>query len=168
MRNYFKKLLWAGLLALCCFQSVAAAQEYKNASALRNVAIAKAYFDVTSGVPGKLVNQLAFVDKAYEQLVKEGRKPQFVLGFHSAASLFVTKGSEDYVVGDDEIAAKKKVHALVQRFKAKGIAMEQCMLAAAVYEIEADDILPEIDRVQNGYVSLIGYQAQGYSLVPVY
>jgi hypothetical protein len=45
--------------------------------------------------------------------------------------------------------------------------LEQCMLAAEVYEIDPEDILPEIDRVKNGYVSTIGYQAKGYSLVPV-
>jgi intracellular sulfur oxidation DsrE/DsrF family protein len=167
MKNYLKNLIWAGILVLCCFQSVVAAEEYKNSRALRQVRVAKAYFDVTNGSPGKLVNQLGFIDKAYEQLAKAGLKPQFVLGFHSAASAYVTKGSEDYVTSDEEIAAKKKVQAWVQRFKAKGIVMEQCMLAAEVYEIEADDILPEIDRVKNGYVSTIGYQAKGYSLVPV-
>jgi len=166
MKNHLEKLIWAGILGLCCFQPVAAA-EYKNTRALRQVTVAKAYFDVTSGSPGKLVNQLGFIDKAYDQLAKAGLKPQFVLGFHSAASAYVTKGSEDYVTSDEEIAAKKKVQAWVQRFKAKGIVMEQCMLAAEVYEIDPEDILPEIDRVKNGYVSTIGYQAKGYSLVPV-
>ena len=166
MKNHLKKLIWAGVLVLCCLQP-AAAEEYRNTRALRHVAVAKAYFDVTSGSPGKLVNQLGFIDKAYDQLAKQGLKPHFVLGFHSAASAYVTKGSEDYVVGEEEIEGKKKVRALVQRFKAKGIVMEQCMLAAEVYEIEPDDILPEIDRVKNGYVSTIGYQAKGYSLVPL-
>ena len=166
MKNHLNKLIWAGILVLCCFKPVAAA-EYDNSRALRQVRVAKAYFDVTSGTPGKLVNQLGFIDKAYDQLAKAGLKPQFVLGFHSAASVYVTKGSEDYVTSDEEIAAKKKVLAWVQRFKAKGIVMEQCMLAAEVYEIEPEDILPEIDRVKNGYVSTIGYQVKGYSLVPV-
>lgn len=166
MKNHLKKLVWAGIVVLCCFQPVTA-EEYRNIRALRQVTVAKAYFDVTTGSPGKLVNQLVFIDKAFDQLAKDGLKPQFVIGFHSAASAYVTKGSEDYVVGDEEIAGKKKVLAWVQRFKAKGIVMEQCMLAAEVYEIEADDILPEVDRVKNGYVSTIGYQARGYSLVPV-
>jgi intracellular sulfur oxidation DsrE/DsrF family protein len=166
MKNYCKKLIWAGILVLCCFKSVAAA-EYNNSRALHQVRVAKGYFDVTSGSPGKLVNQLGFVDKAYDQLAKAGLKPQFVIGFHGAASAYVTKGGENYVVGDEEIEAKKKVQAWVQRFKDKGIVMEQCMLAAEIYEIEPEDILPEIDRVKNGYVSTIGYQAKGYSLVPL-
>jgi len=28
--------------------------------------------------------------------------------------------------------------------------------------------LPEIKHVSNGWISLIGYQAKGYSLVPAY
>ena len=168
MHNYLKMLLWSGFLVLCCFQPAAATEEYENSRALRQVTFAKAYFDVANGLPGKLVNLLGFIDKAHDQLAKEGLKPEFIIGFRSAASAYVTKGSEDYVFDDEEIAAKKKVQEWVKRFKEKGIIMEQCVYAAEIYEIDPADILPEIDRVRNGYVSMIGYQSKGYSLVPMY
>jgi hypothetical protein len=49
-----------------------------------------------------------------------------------------------------------------------GIKMEICLAAANVLGVDPASILPEIKRVGNGRISLIGYQANGYSLVPVY
>ena len=52
-------------------------------------------------------------------------------------------------------------------FKAKGIVMEQCQIAAQLHRIELTDFLPEVEVVQNSYISMIGYQAKGYSQVPM-
>jgi hypothetical protein len=37
-----------------------------------------------------------------------------------------------------------------------------------VFGVEPTSILAEIEQVGNGWISEIGYQARGYSLVPVY
>lgn len=157
-------LLSIGVLILLSL-APAFAEEYKNTRALGDLSAVKAYFDVSIGVPGKLVYRFKFIDETYDQLVKAGIKPEFIVGFRSAASNYVTKGSEDYVYDDEEIAAKKKVHEWVRRLKKKGIIMEQCMLAAKMHEIDPKDFLPEIELVKNGYVSMIGYQAKGYAQV---
>lgn len=49
-----------------------------------------------------------------------------------------------------------------------GIKMDICMFAAASYGISPESVFPEIKQVQNGWLSLIGYQAMDYSLLPVY
>jgi intracellular sulfur oxidation DsrE/DsrF family protein len=49
-----------------------------------------------------------------------------------------------------------------------GIKLEICLIAAKVFNVDPASVLPEIKRVGNGWISMIGYQAQGYSLVPVY
>ena len=48
-----------------------------------------------------------------------------------------------------------------------GIKFESCLIAAKLLGVEPSSILPEIKQVGNGWISLIGYQARGYSLVPV-
>lgn len=164
MNNKLNILAWIGLLVLF-FSLPASAEEYQNTRALKGLSAVKVYFDVNIGVPDKLVRRLLFIDKTYDQLVKAGIKPEFIVGFRGAASNYVTKGREDYVFEDDEIAAKKKVHEWVRRFKKRGIIMEQCRLAAGIYEIDTKDFLPEIEIVKNGYVSMIGYQAKGFSQV---
>jgi hypothetical protein len=36
-----------------------------------------------------------------------------------------------------------------------------------VLDIDPATLMPEIDQVGNGFISVLGYQAQGYSLVTV-
>ena len=38
---------------------------------------------------------------------------------------------------------------------------------ASMVGLNHEDVLPEIKVVRDGFVSLIGYQAKGYGLVPV-
>lgn len=166
MMNKIPILVSMGLVALLSCMP-ASAKEYTNERALRDLTAVKVYYDVNTGVPKQLLIRLRLINETYDQLVKAGVKPEFIVGFRSAASNYVTKGEEDYVFEDDEIAAKKKVHEWVKRFKAKGIRMEQCVVAARLFEIEPEDFLPEIELVGNGYISMIGYQAKGYSQVPM-
>ena len=38
------------------------------------------------------------------------------------------------------------------------------MYAVKVFGIDPATLMPEIDRVGNGFISVLGYQPQGYSL----
>ena len=127
--------------------------------------MAKTYFDVNMGKPEKLVTRLKLIDVTYDQLSAAGAHPEFVIGFRGKASRFVTRGN-DYVFEED-IAVKKEVYAWIKRFKERGIPMEQCLIAAGFQNVDPKDILPEIEVVQNGYVSMIGYQVKGYAQVPM-
>lgn len=157
-------LILMGFIVLLSY-SPAVAEEFSNKRALSNISTVKAYYDVNVGIPAKLVTRLRLVDKTYDQLVSAGVKPNFIIGFRGKASYFVTKG-DDYVF-DEDIAAKKEVLKYIQALKARGIVMEQCHIAASLHDIDPKDILSEIEVVQNGYISMIGYQAKGYSQIPM-
>jgi len=148
-----------------CLAIFAFADEYDNRRALHDISKTKTYFDVNMGIPEKLVTRLKLIDVTYDQLSAAGAHPEFVIGFRGKASRFVTKGN-DYVFEED-IAAKKEVYAWIKRFKERGILMEQCLIAAGFQNVDPKDILPEIEVVQNGYVSMIGYQVKGYAQVPM-
>ena len=49
-----------------------------------------------------------------------------------------------------------------------GIKLEICQLAAYAFGVDINAIVPGLLLVTNGWISLIQYQAQGYSLIPVY
>ncbi|MFN2369039.1 MAG: hypothetical protein ABR605_08850 [Desulfurivibrionaceae bacterium] len=51
--------------------------------------------------------------------------------------------------------------------KKDGVTLEVCLFAARGMGIEPATILPEIDRVGNGFISVLGYQAQGYGTVAI-
>lgn len=51
--------------------------------------------------------------------------------------------------------------------KKDGVNLEVCMYAVKVLGVDPATLLPEIDRVGNGFISVVGYQAKGCSLVTI-
>jgi intracellular sulfur oxidation DsrE/DsrF family protein len=49
-----------------------------------------------------------------------------------------------------------------------GVKQEVCAVATRVFGIDSKTLLPGLTLVGDGFISLIGYQSQGYHLVPVY
>jgi len=49
-----------------------------------------------------------------------------------------------------------------------GIGLEVCMAAVNILGVDAASLNPNFTKVPNGWIAEIGYQAQGYSLVPVF
>ena len=62
----------------------------------------------------------------------------------------------------DEIAG------IISVMSKDGIKLEICIFAAKALGVDPTSILPEIKHVGNGWISLIGYQASGYALIPAY
>jgi intracellular sulfur oxidation DsrE/DsrF family protein len=62
----------------------------------------------------------------------------------------------------DEIAGT------ISEMSKDGIKLEICLVAASLLGVDPASVLPDIKHVDNGFISLIGWQTNGYSLVPVY
>jgi intracellular sulfur oxidation DsrE/DsrF family protein len=56
----------------------------------------------------------------------------------------------------------------ISKMAKDGIKLEICLVAARIFKVDPATILPEIKQEENGWISLIGYQAKGYSLIPAY
>lgn len=88
--------------------------------------------------------------------------PRTVVVFHGkAVKLISTDRSE---VEEKDMGAYARVADLIRQLKKAGVKMEVCMYAVKVFGIDPATLMPEIDRVGNGFISVLGYQAQGYSL----
>lgn len=142
-----------------------AAQGYDNHRALAGLREAKVYFDINVGEPAKLLTRLRLIETTHDQLVASGISPSIVVGIRGQASNYFTR-NDDYVPETD-LPVKRKIAARAGQFKAKGFRIEQCSIAAGLQEIEVDDFLPELEIVANGYISMIGYQSNGYAFVPM-
>lgn len=136
-----------------------------NDKALQGVTKAKAYFDVTIGDPRALLVRLELIEKTYHQLVAAGVSPDLVIGVRGKASEFFTIGN-GYVL-DSDLPKKEHIAAMIKKLSGMKVGIEQCLIAAGFEDIDVADFLPEIDLVANGYVSMIGYHAQGYAFVPM-
>lgn len=138
---------------------------HQHRNNLHSLSPLKVYFDVNVGVGKKLETRLMLIRKTYGELVEQGGRPEFIIGFRGKASYFVTR-SNSYVEPGD-LAVKNKIHQWIMIFKELGIRMEQCQIAADFTGIEAKDFLPEVEVVSNGYVSMIAYHNQGFAQIPM-
>ena len=159
-----KNLIVIIVLLLGTILNVQAA-ELQNDAALDGVTNTNAVFDISPG-GRRLLGQLNVIYKTYEQLVAFGQKPKFVLAFRGEATKFVTNDVK--YVERKELVIKRKVQQRIEDFKELGITMELCGIAAKSKRVPPDDFLPGVEVVANGYISVIGYQSQGYNLVPIY
>lgn len=141
------------------------AETYNNSKALTGVKGAQVYFDVNVGEPEKLLTRLQLIESTYSQLVASGLSPRIVVGVRGKASNFFTRDG-GYVL-DADVPVKKKIATRIEQFKAQGFQLEQCAIAAGMQNIPVAEFLPQLEVVTNGYVSMIGYQSQGYAFVPM-
>lgn len=153
------------LLTFVLLSLPSTANALDNRAALQGLTVARVVFDINQGNPGRLLLRLKMIETTFQQLADADIKPQFVLAFRGKASFLLTKG-EKYVATED-LATKRKIEEWIERFDQRGIPLEQCALAASLLNIDNKDFLPAIKVVANGYVSLLGYQNQGYAFIPM-
>ena len=94
------------------------------------------------------------------------KEPAIVIVFMGPSVKLVSKNREGFSPEDhkslDEIANT------VSAMSKDGVKSEICLAAVKYFNVDPASVLPEIKRVGNGWISTAVYQAQGYSLVPVY
>ncbi|HEY0664892.1 MAG TPA: DsrE family protein [Gallionella sp.] len=165
MKNGIKEvfsLIVAGLL-FASFPAVAAL-EY---DALKGVKSARAVFDVRLGNPQSAAIHLKLMHQTYNDLAAGKRKPAFKIVFLGPAVKLISSDRTGYATPEDN-KALDEIAAEVSAMSKDGIHMEICLVAAKIFKVDPATVLPEIKPVENGWISLIGYQAREYSLVTAY
>lgn len=135
---------------------------------LKGVKSIKAVFDVRMGNPKSTALHLKLIHQTYkdEVITAVTKKPSFTVVFIGPAVKLVSKNREGFV--PEDLKALDEIANTISEMSKDGIKLELCLVAANLLGVEASSVLPEIKHVKNGWISVIGYQARGYSLVPVY
>lgn len=133
--------------------------------ALQGVTETKAVFDIHVSKPALLVLYLDVIGKTYEDLLMQGQTPVFVVAFRGPTLRFITRENWSFSIEDQERI--ERVSSLIEQLLERGVKFEACSIAANLFKVDPKTYLPGIKPVGNTFVSLIGYQAKGYSLVPV-
>lgn len=169
--NLIKSSVFKQLSAALCvlflsmlITSPALSEQY---NALNGVEKVKAVFDVGMGSPMKAPVVFWAVRNVYddESVRMLPEKPEVAIVFHGPSVKLISTNRDGY--SDDEKKSLDEFASMIQQMKKDGVKMEVCLYAAKVLGVDADSILPEIDRVGNGFISVVGYQAQGYSVVAI-
>lgn len=144
--------------------SPSVSEEY---NALNGVNKVKAVFDVSMGSPQKANLVFWAVRNVYddESVRALPESPEVAVVFHGPAVKMIST-NRDGVSAEDKKALDDFAQ-LVGEMKQDGVKMEVCLYAAKVLGVDPESILPEIDHVGNGFISVAGYQAQGYSVVAI-
>lgn len=142
----------------------ASAGEYEALDGVKRV---KTVFDVSIGSPQ--VANLVFwaVKNVYEDSSVQGlpEPPKVAVVFHGPAVKMISSDRKGFTAEDNE--ALDKFAAMIREMKKDGVKIEVCQYALKVLGVDPSTILPEIDQVGNGFISIAGYQAQGYSVITI-
>lgn len=127
---------------------------------------AKAVFDFRVETAEAAELMLESIYETYTQFKEEGRTPDFVVVFMGPSVEIISSDPQN--VSGDERNMFQKIVKTISRMAEDGIRLEGDVTAAYFAGIDPAAFLAEIKPVGNGMVSLINYQAESYSLVPVY
>lgn len=153
------------LTLLLFFPSILCAGNVDDKHALADLKSVKIVCDVNVGEAKLLLRRLELIDETYSQLLDAGITPTIVVAFRGGASPYVTNGNKYVDATDAE--TKRDIQGWIDQFRQHGFHLEQCAIAAKTWKVDPADFLPAISIVQNGYISIVAYQARGYAFLPM-
>jgi intracellular sulfur oxidation DsrE/DsrF family protein len=162
------KTLFAVLMLILASTTVqAGAMVINDAAALGDLKTGKGVFLVDIGDAKKLNFYLKVIQGTYKGMKEQGVDPEFVLVFIGPSVKYLSASPSvetEQAAGGVLMEIESNVEALV----ALGVRQEICAVATRVLGIDNKTVLPGLTLVGDGFISLIGYQSQGYHLVPVF
>ncbi len=163
MKKLTQLLLLSVLLAA---QGVGAAPKPDDADALRGVDKGKVVFDINMTDAKKMTLYLAVIRETVDDLKRQGVEPDVILAFRGRSVRLISKDREQMELTDfdhlDRIAEQ------LADLREQGVRMEACSVATRLFKVDNGSLLDGIKPVGNTFVSLTGYQAQGYADIPIY
>lgn len=147
-------------------QGVYAGDTPDDRDALKGVEKGKVIFDINMVEAKKMTLYLMVIDQTVEDLKRQGVKPDVVLAFRGKAVRLISEDREQMELIDFEHL--DKIAAQLATLQKKGVRIEACSVATRLFKIDNDTLLKGIKPVGNTFVSLTGYQAQGYANIPIY
>lgn len=160
-------LLVAGIVLLLLIGSGAHAEKPSDSDSLEGIDQGKVVWDVTVGNPTKLSLLLKVIEETYADLVRQDVTPDMVFLYHGPVMKLISNQVLDLPL-DQEEDHEAALAQIQQLSRLPGIRMESCSISARMLGIDNTEVMPEIKPVGNTFVSLIGYQAKGYSMIPVH
>jgi len=165
MRTIFNALFI--ILLLVCNVAHADPPEINDQAALGDLKVGKGVFLVDIGDAKKLNFYLDVIQGTYKGMKDQGVDPDFVLVYIGPSVKYLsTSPSAD--TEQEAGGVLLEIESNVEALAALGVKQEICAVATRVFGIKNDAIFTSLTLVGDGFISLIGYQAQGYHLVPVF
>ena len=147
--------------------SFATNEAINDSAALGSLKTGKGVFLIDIGDAKKLNFYLKIIQGTHNSMKSQGVKPDFKLVYIGPSVKYLTSSPTNEVetnAGDLLLDIESNVAALEKL----GVRQEICNVATNVFGIKNKDVIDGMSIVGDGFISLIGYQSQGYHLVPVF
>lgn len=154
------------LLFFCNF-SFAYTDIINDKNALGNLKTGKGVFLVDIGDAKKLNFYLEVIQGTFKGMKAQGVTPDFILVYIGPSVKYLTSSPSPQTekqAGGIMLDIESNIESLAKL----GVKQEICAVATRVFGIDNETVFPALNLVGDGFISLIGYQAQGYHLVPVF
>ncbi|MCF8037669.1 MAG: DsrE family protein [Desulfobacteraceae bacterium] len=165
-KNIFLPILvFSALLLLLVSPALVPAGEYKS---LQGAGSADTVFDFRESDPASALAHLSLAHNVFrDQAIRDVSKDaDFVVIFMGGSVKMLSSNRNAFT--DDQRKTLERMDNVISKMIKDGITLEVCLFAVDSQGVDPESISPEIERVPNGWISSIGYQAKGYALVPVY
>ena len=162
MKLIIRVIVFATLLASLSLH----AEIPDDSDALKGVTTGKVIFDINMSEAKKMTLYLMVIRQTVDDLKRQGVKPDVILAFRGLSVRLISKNREQMELTDFEHL--DKIAQQLANLQQQGVRMEACSVATKLFNVENKSLLDGIKPVGNTFVSLTGYQAQGYANIPIY
>lgn len=150
----------------CLFVSATSAAPLKDTEALKGLKVAKAVFLIDVDKPGRVAHVFKTIELTDKSLREQGVKPHIVVVAIGPSVAFLTRDRRG--IGYMDERAISELQTEVGKLAKMAIPTKACGVAMKGMDVQPGDLIAGVHPVGNGFVEAIGYQTQGYQLVPVY
>lgn len=142
-------------------------KEINDSMALNGIKEAKSVFLIDFTDIKTTAFYLKIIQGTHKGFVKQGVKPKMVLVFIGKTVKFLsTKQDEAFEMENEN--ELKSIQESIKEFAKLGVRMEVCAVATDVFKVDNSTIPSQMNIIADGFISLIGWQTQGYKLVPIF
>jgi uncharacterized protein len=121
--------------------------------------------DLSHGEPATVLRYLQLVAQMDEDLKEMGLDRRIVVAMRGGSVRYL-RSDRGPIPHADQIVAEEIADA-VAALDARHIRIEACKVAMDRFEVPADGVLEAVNVVDNTFITLIGFQQQGYGLVAI-
>ena len=155
------------LLLLTSGSAFSSTDEINDRASLADLKTGKGVFLVDIGDPKKLNFYLKVIQGTVKGMQAQNVVPDFVLVYIGPSVKYLSS-APSAETEQSAGALLLDIESNVEALSELGVKQEVCAVATRVFGIDNKTIFPGMKLVGDGFISLIGYQAQGYHLVPVF
>lgn len=138
-----------------------------DSRALAGLEQGKILWDITLANPDALIARLNVLEETYEDMVRQGLKPNMIFTFRGGAAGLIAKDLSHLDI-EQASAVGQVQYKLTELMKRPGVHMEACQIATRRFNItQQDQLLPGISLVGNTFLSIMGYENQGYTTIRI-